>query len=157
MSTSLISFGVIGLGASGAGATTAPKTIPLQKGNQKFHLSWGASAAGASLSGALGKFRMSGQISQPNPNAASYVLKGLIDGLALHVVLVEGVNASAVTFTAKGSVGNRTLNATGSIRTSTAGTFVLTFSGKIGTAKISGKFPLSAFTITSVSGVVKVS
>jgi hypothetical protein len=157
MSATLLTFGVIGLDASGAGATSAPKTIPLQKGNLKFHLSWGASAAGSSLSGALGKFRLSGQVTQPNPNATSYVLKGLIDDLNLHVVLVEGVNASAVTFTAKGSVGNRTLNATGAIRTTTTGTFVLTFSGRIGTAKISGKFPLSAFTITSVSGVVKVS
>ena len=157
MSASVMIFGFIGLNASGVGATTVPKTIALQKGNLKFHVSWGTSAAGTSLAGALGKYHLSGQMTQPNPNATSYVLKGLIDGLYLHVVLVEGINANAVTFTAKGSVGNRTLDAIGSIRASSTGTLALTFVGRIGVTKIWGRFPLSAFTITSLSGVIKVS
>ncbi|HEV3187385.1 MAG TPA: hypothetical protein VGZ04_04975 [Acidimicrobiales bacterium] len=156
MSASLLSVGALGVDAGTSGATTAPKSIPLVKGNLKFHLSWGASTTGASLAGALGKFRISGEVTQPNPNATTYVLKGLTDGFALHVVLVEGVSANAVTFSAKGSVGNRTLNATGVIRTSATGAISLTLTGKIGVTKISGKFPLSAFTITSVSGVIKV-
>ena len=156
MSASLFGVGVLGIDAGTSAATIAPKSIPLAKGNLKFHLSWGTSATGSALVGALGKFRISGQVTQPNPNATTYVLKGLIDGFALHVVLVEEVSANAVTFSAKGSVGNRSLNATGAIRTSSAGAISLTLTGKIGVWRISGRFPLSAFTITSVSGVIKV-
>src|SRR5665213_2726907 len=156
LSASLLSVGVLGVDAGTSAAATAPKSIPLAKGSLNFHLSWGTSATGSALVGALGKFRISGQVTQPNPNATTYVLKGLIDGFALHVVLVEGVSANAVTFTAKGSIGNRTLNATGAIRTSSAGTISLTLTGKIGGSRILGKFPLTAFTITSVSGVIKV-
>lgn len=157
MSASLLTFGVVGLDLSGAEATPALKSVPLQKGNLKFHLSWSAGAAGISLAGALGKFRLSGAITQPDPHATTYVVKGQLDGFTLHVVFVEGVNASNVTFTAKGSAGNRALIANGAIRTSPTGAMSLTFAGKIGVTKISGKFPLSAFTITSVSGVIKVS
>lgn len=157
MVSSLLSFGLVGLNPSGVGATTVPKMIPLQKGNLKFHVSWSATVAGTSLSGSLGKFHIRGQITQPNPNTTSYVLKGLIDGLNLRAVLVEGANANAVTFTAKGSVGNRTLNVAGSIRTSSTGSLGFTFVGKIGATKLSGTFPLSTFTITSVSGVIRVS
>jgi hypothetical protein len=157
MSGSLLALGVVSVGSISAAASSAPKSIPLQKGTLKFHLSWGAGASGSSLAGALGKFRLSGDVTQPNPNAATYVLKGQLGGFPLHVVLVEGVNASVVTFTAKGSVGNRALIANGAIRTSSTGAISLTLAGKIGTTKISGRFPLSAFTITSVSGVIRVS
>jgi hypothetical protein len=154
MSASLLSAGVLGVDTGMSVGATAPKSIPLVKGNLKFHLSWGTGSTGTSLVGALGKFRLSGHVTQPNPNATTYVLKGLIDGFSLHVVLVEGVNANAVTFSAKGSVGNRTLNATVALRTSSSGTISLTLLGRIGVTKLSGKFPLSS--LTSVSGLIKV-
>jgi len=116
-----------------------------------------ASTAGSSLAGAWGTFRLSGAVTQPKPNATTYVVRGQLDGFTLHVVFVESVNASAMTFTARGSVGNRVLVANGAIRTSSAGAMSLTFAGTIGVTKISGKLPLSAFTIISVRGVVRVS
>lgn len=154
VSASLLSFGAVGLSSSGVGAASAPKSIPLQKGTLKFHLSWVASTGAASLSGALGKFRIKAAITQPNLVAPSYVVKGSIDGLNLHVVLVEGLDSSGVTFTAKGSVGNKTLNTSGTLQTSASGGALVTFTGKIGVTKISGRIPLSSF--TSASGVVKV-
>jgi len=105
----------------------------------------------------VGTFRLSGAVTQPNPNRSTYVVRRQLDGFTLHVVFVESVNASAVTFTARGSVGSRVLVANGAIRTSSARAMSLTFAGKIGVTKISGKFPLSAFSITSARGVVKVS
>jgi len=154
MSVSLLTVGVVGFAPGESGATTAPKTIPLQRGSLRLHVTSSATAAGTSLSGTLGKFRLSGQLTQPNPSAATYVLKGLLDGLNLHVVVVEGVSGNALTFSAKGSVGNKTMSATGALRASSAGTFTLTFAGKIGATKISGRIPLSSF--RSVTGAVKV-
>lgn len=154
VSASLLSFGFGGLTSSGVGASSAPKLMPLQRGALKLHLSWVASTGGTSLSGAFGRLRINAAITRPNPAAPRYVVKGSIDGLNLHVVLVEGMDSSGVTFTAKGSFGNRTLTTSGTLRTSTSGGAVVTFTGKIGVTKISGRIPLTSF--TSASGVVKV-
>ena len=114
--------------------TTAPQTT-----NSQFYAAIGASQSRHQLE------KVAAQVTLVGPPESKQILEGLKTG-----------RANAVTFSAKGSVGNRSLNATGAIRTSSAGAISLTLTGKIGVWRISGRFPLSAFTITSVSGVIKV-
>ena len=117
----------------------------MKKGTLKFHVSWDAGTTVTSLAGAIGRLRSSGQITQPNPIAVRSVPKGQIDGLGLHLVIVDGVNASAVTVTKRGSVRNRALNATRSVRTSTKRTLARTFRENTGLVKISRRFPALSF------------
>jgi hypothetical protein len=157
MSASLLTLGTVAITSGDVGATSKVKTIPLTKETLNFHVAWTAETGGSSLSGTMGKFRIKAEVTQPQPYAANYVLQGTMDGLNLHIVLNEGFDASGFTITGKGSVGNKAVNVSGSLQESTSGSIVIVFTGKIGATKISGKSSLSTKSLTSASGVVKVS
>ncbi|MGC2484884.1 MAG: hypothetical protein WA359_01390 [Acidimicrobiales bacterium] len=156
VSSIVMLLGLLGTSFVPVGASPAVKSITLAKGNVKFHIVLAKGAA--PMSGTLGKYHVSATITQPNPDAATFVLRGTVGAFSMHVTITEGLGASGLTFKERGAVGSKTLIASGAFSVTSAGSYELTFSGHLGTTAISGKIPLSGTaTVSSVSGVVRVS
>lgn len=153
---SLFSFGFVGLSSAQVSATTVPKSIPLQRGNLKFHISWEGTSGGAPVTGTVGKYRVKATITQPNPDAAVFVVKGTIDGLNVHATIDEGFGADGVTFTERGAIGNKAFVSTGSLGLTSTESYELIFTGRLGTTKLTGKIPLAGSSPDSASGYIKV-
>jgi hypothetical protein len=110
------------------------------------------------MSGTLGQYHLKITITQPNPDAATFLLSGTVGAFKMHGTLTEGVGADGLTFKERGAVGNKALTASGAFSVSSTGSYEVTFSGHLGATAISAKIPLSATTTArSVSGFVKVS
>lgn len=157
----LIASTVLLLGLSGtslipAGASPAVKSMTLAKGNVRFHVV--LAKADAPMSGTLGGYHLKVRITQPNPDVATFILRGTVGTFNMHGTITEGLGAHGLTFKERGAVGDKVLTASGAFSVTSTGSYELIFSGHLGATAISAKIPLSATaTVSSVSGFVKAS